>query len=64
MAEEDDPAHLALTVSHQDPSCDEWLDSLDPEHREKVTLENWTKTFWSTFRNGATESNLILLLTL
>jgi hypothetical protein len=60
MAEEDHPAHLALTVSHQDPSCDQWLDSLDPAHREKVTLEDWTKTFHSTFRNGADRIKLDL----
>jgi hypothetical protein len=52
MAEEEDPAHLDLTVSHQDPSCDQWVSSLDPAHREKVTLQDWTKTFHSTFRNG------------
>ena len=59
-AEEDHPAHLALTVSHQDPSCDEWLNSLDPAHREKVTLKDWTKTFHSTFRNGCDRINLDL----
>jgi hypothetical protein len=52
MAEDEDAAHLNLTVSHQDLSCDQWVSSLDPAHREKVTLQDWTKTFHSTFRNG------------
>jgi hypothetical protein len=60
MAEEEDPAHLDLTVSHQDPSCDQWFSSLDPAHREKVTLQDWTKTFHSTFRNGHDKINLDL----
>ena len=64
MAEEEEPPHLALTVPHQDPACDEWVESLD------LATETWL-----LFRIGPrpstlpldieqTEFSSILLLTL